>query len=226
MARRKNDKEGQQPAPKEGATAGGPGPGHNSNAPKTELNDEQKQVLWFQHKKDIKGLRDLIASKSADLRNVYKKLKADLGITKAEADFAIALDNDEDNKMLESHRRMMELARWEQHPIGTQPDMFDGVDRTPAVDKAAARGKKDGLAGNPMDPQADPSTPQYGAYMTAFHEGNAELARATIKAPPDKSQLEAFAEDGLPDGATPPPTAAEEGSDAEAGEPATEEQPA
>jgi hypothetical protein len=183
-----------------------PGPGHNSGADsapeRTELTDDQKQVLYFQWKKKIVAAREQMASLTGELRNAYKGLKADLGITKKEADFALALDNDEKGEMIESHRRMMELARWEQHPIGLQADLFDGIDRTPAVDKAAARGKKDGLAGDPCAPQADPSTPQYDAYMTAFHEGNAELARSGIKAPTapaaNTEQLDAFAGEGLP----------------------------
>jgi hypothetical protein len=206
------------------------GPGHNSGdegkteqpkpAEKTGLTDEQKQVLWFQAKKQILALKATIASETGKLRNVFKTLKADLGLTRADVDFAISLDNDEDDKALTTHRRRMELARWEGHPIGTQPDLFDGVDRTPAVDKAKARGKKDGLAGNPCDPQADPSTPQYGAYMEAFHEGNAELARSGIKPPPAPTapgQLEAFATEGLPpaDGAEPAVAAEEEQPDEE-----------
>jgi hypothetical protein len=167
------------------------GVGHNSgdDAPLTtgELTDEQRQVLWFGAKRKIVSFKESIASITGELRNEYKKLKADLGLLKSDVDFALSLE-DEDAE--ETHRRRMMLARWEQHPIGLQADMFgDGVDRTPAVDKKRAEGKRHGLAGDPCNPGCDPSSEQYQSYMAGFHEGQAVLAQGIKRPDPPPMDL-------------------------------------
>jgi hypothetical protein len=174
-----------------GSTGDSPATGHNSG----ELTDDQKQVLWFQRKKRIASLKTKIASLTGELRAEYKGLKAELGITRADADFALALGKDDDDKMLEQERRRRMLARWEGHAIGTQSDLFDD-DRTPAVDAAFADGKRAGLAGERCENPFDPSTEQYREFQGGYHEGQAALAANGIK----KTPLESFAHEAAAEG--------------------------
>lgn len=167
------------------------GVGHNSgdDAPLStgELTDEQRQVLWFGAKRRIVSFKESIASITGELRNEYKKLKAELGLLKSDVDFALTLE-DEDAE--ETHRRRMMIARWEQHPIGLQADMFgDGVDRTPSADKAFANGKRAGLAGDRCNPPHDPSSEQYQRFVAGFHEGNAVLAQGIKRPDPPPMDL-------------------------------------
>jgi ribosome modulation factor len=149
--------------------------GHNGTA---DVTDDQQQALWFNdHKPKLVALRAKLATATADLRNQYKRLKADLGITRKEAEFALALEKDEKGEELESHRRRMMLARWEGHPIGTQADMFDNVDRTPSVEKAYAAGKRAGLSGARCEPPHDPATEQAQNWIAGWHDGQAVLAK-------------------------------------------------
>lgn len=152
------------------------GIGHNGgetlDAP-AELTDEQRQVLWFSAKRRIMSLKAAMASTNSELRLEFKKLKADLGFLRSDVEYALGLEDDDAE---ETHRRRMTIARWEQHPIGLQADMFP-VDRTPAVDRAYADGKRAGLAGERAEPQWHETTEQYQRYMEGFHEGNAVLAQ-------------------------------------------------
>jgi hypothetical protein len=143
--------------------------GHNSGG----ITDQQQEALWFQHRGQLVNLQGQIDALVAKKRNVYKSLKADLGITKTEADYAIGLADDADNKALHSHRRRMMLARWENHPIGTQADMFDDVDRTPGVQKAYNAGKKVGFLGEPCSPPHDPATEQAQRWIAGWQDGQA-----------------------------------------------------
>lgn len=156
-----------------------PGAGHNS-----ELTDDQKQALWFQdHKPKLVSLKEQIASLTGDLRNQYKKVKADLGLKKADVDFALKLADD-DGELVEQQRRQMMLARWEGHALGTQPDLFgDGVDRTPAIDKAFADGKRACMENQSRKPPHDPSVPQYQSWMDGYDAGQTILASAFKKLP-------------------------------------------
>ena len=184
MARSKGSKN--KPKPKSDSN----GLGHNSGSDAPlggELTDDRKQVLWFAAKRRIVAHKESIASINGALRNEYKKLKADLGFLKSDVDFALSLEDDDAE---ETHRRRMMIARWEQHPIGLQADLFgDGIDRTPAVDKAFSNGKRHGLAGDPCNPGCDPSTPQYDSYMSGFHVGQAVLAQGIKRPDPPPMNL-------------------------------------
>ena len=125
---------------------------------------------------------------TADLRNTYKLLRAELGITKKDADFAIALADDEDDEMMAEHRRRMQLARWEGHAIGTQSDLFDDVDRTPAADRAFAEGKKAGLSGETKRCDYAPETEQYRQFMSGWDAGQTVLTKG-FKKPEDDADV-------------------------------------
>lgn len=161
---------------------GGPLPpngiGHNGGP--SELTDEQKQVLWFEHQKKVVALRKRMENVKADLRNTYKVIRSELGFTKADIDFALRLLDDEDDELLEQEKRRRTLARWLGHAIGFQEDLFE-PDRTPLADRAFADGRRAGLAGDPCTPAHAPETEAYRSYMQGFNEGQSALLTKGIK---------------------------------------------
>ena len=94
MAKKPSRKKDQEPSTRPTASAA-PSTAAAPQPPIGELTDEQKQVLYFGHRRTIKALRDKIASATGDLRNAYKRLKAELGITRKDMEFAFALDDDD-----------------------------------------------------------------------------------------------------------------------------------
>jgi len=152
---------------------GGPLPhqsGHNS-----ELNDDEKAAEFFRFKKKWS------AAKSA-LSAVEEEAKTALG-KYAIRDFrtAIALETPEgEERIKERIEAQLRVARWNGLALGSQAEMF-GDDRTPAVDRAFAEGKRDGLAGDPCKPAYAPETEQYREYMRGFHDGQAVLAKGIKK---------------------------------------------
>jgi ribosome modulation factor len=49
--------------------------------------------------------------------------------------------------------------------------MFAGPDRTPAVDRARAEGKRAGMNGESMKPPYDTTLPQHDQWVEGWHEG-------------------------------------------------------
>lgn len=158
----------------EGEQQQAPGVGHNLEA----MTDDQIAALTFQHKR--KYHEALGAKKLADaaFKNVCKIAKAELGDDAvSNIKDMIALETEEGEILHKTEMaRKAKVARWMGLPLGAEPDMF-GEDRTPAVDRAFAAGKKIGLAGEPCQPPHDPSTAQYTKWMEGFHEGQAVLAK-------------------------------------------------
>ncbi len=171
------------------------GIGHNSQ----ELTDEQQQVLFFQHKAKIISLKEKIASETALLRNAYKLAKSE-GFTKKDIDFAISLENDNDNEALERRRREAMIARWMGHPIGTQPDMFDDAKSSHGADRNFEEGKRAGMAGEDNASPHNLSTEAGQAWTKGWHEGQKALFKvkeiqggtSLIKAHPDQGEEDPF----------------------------------
>jgi hypothetical protein len=162
----------------------------SAQAGKPALTDRQLEALWFNHKPIIVGLKEQMTRLNGKLRNAYKQLKAETGITRAEAEFAISLEHDEDDKVLHSERRRRMLARWEGHPIGTQGDLFD--DRPRTVDLVAVA-RRQGLEGGKFDVPLTPGTETYQAALAAFHDANAERIRTMKRPTPVEQAAEAGA---------------------------------
>lgn len=156
-----------------------PGPGHNVGT----LDDDQLQALTWQHKKAYQAALAVKKDGDAKFKNACKLAKAELGDGAVDdIKTLIELETEEgETKISDRVQHMLRVARWAGSKIGTQFEIFD-EDRTPAVDRAASEGRRDGLAGDPCKPSYDPSTPQYKSYMDAFHEGQAVLAKG-IRAP-------------------------------------------
>lgn len=161
--------------------------GHNSSA----LTDDQQQALFWSHLGKIKRQRDKIASLTGELRQAYKLAKAE-GFSKADLDYALRLESEDETEAIDRRRREAQIARWMAHPIGTQSDLFDGVDRTPAVDKAYATGKIAAFKGDaPIAPYADGGSEQAQAWLRGHHDGSAELRDIQSKKNPPAPLLDA-----------------------------------
>lgn len=154
--------------------------------PTTEqLDDEALQALAFQHKKKYEHLLAAKKKADADFKNGCKLAKAELGDDAIDIiKDLIALDSEEGEARIKATvERQLRVARWAGAELGTQFEMFEGEDRTPAVDRAYAAGKRAGMAGEPAKPPHAPSTPQYAKWMEGHGDGQEALARATFKAP-------------------------------------------
>jgi hypothetical protein len=185
MARTKGSKNKPKAAKKASAGNGGDGrPLAVTDNGHPQLSDEQRQVLWFRAKPRIVALRNKLESITGEIRNEYKKVKSDLGLTKADIDFALSLADD-DGKVQAAWRRRQELARWEQHPIGMQADLF-------AAESAIhpyGDGKKAGMAGERCEPPHDPSTEAGQVWISGWYEGQAALTRDGIKPTEDEEDV-------------------------------------
>ncbi|NEI71038.1 hypothetical protein GR212_15775 [Rhizobium lusitanum] len=158
---------------------GGPseaGKGHNS-----ELTDEQQLRLLRGHVDKITSLKAKVASATAELRNAYKTAKSD-GVPKEDIDFAIALEKDDDDKMIQRRRRETELARLLNHPIGTQFEMFDS-DPRPLAERSFEDGKQAGLKGKDCAPDNAMGDEARNKWIEGWHAGQAILAQKFAKGP-------------------------------------------
>lgn len=115
------------------------------------------------------------------LRNIRKQLKADLGMESWEVDYVLRIGKNKEEDEVKRRLREQELALWLQHPIGTQGDLLDGVDRRPADEKGFQEGKIAGLEGKDRVSPYSPSTPQGQAWLKGYDEGQ-KLAREGLQA--------------------------------------------
>lgn len=145
-------------------------------APSNVLTEDQQAALFFQHKDKIVALRQKLASINGEIRSAFKMAKAE-GFTKKEIDFAISLEDDEDDKIQKERQRQNQIARWLGVPLGTQGELSlePEPDRRPIEERAAAEGKRDGMKGGSLVPPYAPGTPGYDEYCEAWHVGAAAL---------------------------------------------------
>ncbi|WP_318911508.1 hypothetical protein [Shinella zoogloeoides] len=145
------------------------------------MTDEQKLRLLRGHVDKITALKAKVATATADLRNAYKTAKAD-DIPKEDIDFAIALEKDDDDKMIQRRRRETELARLLNHPIGTQFEMFD-TDPRPLAERSFEDGKQAGLKGQDCAPDNALGDEARNKWIEGWHAGQAILAEKFQKGP-------------------------------------------
>lgn len=141
------------------------------------LTDDQRQALFFQHKRKIAGLKEKLGTVNGDLRNAYKIAKAE-GFPKKDFDFAFLLEKDEDDAAIERRRREAEIARWLGHAIGTQGDLFEGtkLDKRSIAESAFEDGKRAGMNNEVLKPSHGAGTEAYERYVAGWHEGSAVRA--------------------------------------------------
>lgn len=182
------------------AEASGNGIGHNSPPP--DLTDADLEALAFQHKKSYSAA--LATKKAADaaLKNVCKLAKAELGADAVDTiKDMIALETEEGEAKLKAKiERQLRAARWMAVPLGNQAELFgDVIDRTPAIERARAEGRRVGMEGGDKKPPYDQTVPQHDAWMAGWDDGQASIIRV------QKLRDDAVFDAGDSDGGDPPP---------------------
>ncbi len=149
-----------------------------------QLNDEQQQALFFDHKKAYEKALAVKKEADAKLKNACKLAKSELGdqavaMIKATIEF----ETDEGEAAVRAKlEATLRAARWMGAAIGSQFEMFEGPDRTPAADRAFEEGKRAGMKGEPARPPYAPELEQYRRWMEGHGVGNEALARKGFKA--------------------------------------------
>lgn len=171
-----SDKKKAAAANKKGAAAAPAAPSE-AKIFNSELDQEEK-ALFLHHMPLIKAAKDALNTANANLRNLYKKAKAEGNFTKADFDVAFALVTAEAEARTRARiARELKIAKIVGSSLGAQLDMFMEPDRTPAADIAYEEGKTASMKNGPAKPKYDPSTEQYRRYMAGFHEHQATLAK-------------------------------------------------
>lgn len=137
-----------------------------------------------------KKLKEELKTLSDQKKQIFKEGKAKLGFNRKDFDYGIALKSsveaeDGGSAALDEHRRRLQIAVWEEHPIATQPDLFGDertVDRTPSVERAYNKGKVVGMRGlEACNPPTTLGTAQQQEWMKGWHAGQEALIRSKIK---------------------------------------------
>lgn len=160
------------------AEAKPPGMGHN----KAELTEDEKRALHYRHCREYEVALTAKKKADAEIKNCGKRIKAeDDSVTKVKK--TIQARTPEGEAALKAEiTETAEVLRWSGTNVGENADLFP-VDRTPAIERARAEGKRVGLEGGPCSNPHDPSVPQYQAWMDGWQDGQGVLASAFKKAP-------------------------------------------
>lgn len=155
------------------APAAAPAPSGN-----TDDLDREEKALFLHHMPRIKAAKDRVNSATADLRNLYKKAKAEGNFTKADFDTAFALETAEKEARERARiARALKIAKIVGSAMGNQLDLFLEPDRTPAIDRAREEGERASMEGKSAQPPYDPSTPQFKTWLEGWHGHQATLAK-------------------------------------------------
>lgn len=148
-----------------------PEPGHNS-----ALTEDEKRALFIAGVRELETLLDKKNDAVANVRNQRKRIVS-YGFEPFQIDYAIKLRKDEDDGMIERRRKEAMVARFLNHPIGTQSDLFDDdSDRTPAVDRAYQEGQIAGAVGEKASSPYSPGSGQDQAWLRGWGVGQSALA--------------------------------------------------
>ncbi len=153
------------------------GIGHNSGvAP--ELTDDQKQRRSLELKKQLLGLIEKKDTAVANIRNLKKTIRADLGADGVKlVEAMIALDTEDGEARAQAEiERTLQAARYMAIPLGSQFEMFP--DRMPAEDRAFAEGKRDAMEGTALRNHYDPGVPQHDQYARGWHHGQSIVTQS------------------------------------------------
>lgn len=145
-----------------------------------ELTQAEKQALLVRSLTTIEGLTEQKNTPVSQIRAARKKLVAN-GFAPKVIDFALRLRKDEDDSMVEQRRAEIEVAKFLNHPIGTQPDLLDLIDRTPDVDKAFSLGEIAGAEGKTCQSPHAAGSAQDQAWIKGWGKGQDTIASAFKK---------------------------------------------
>lgn len=150
--------------------------GSNSN----ELTESERKALLINGLCEIEAHTEEKDAAVAKIRTCRKRLVAH-GFKPNIINFALRLRKNEDEEEIEQRRAEIEVARFLNHPIGTQPDFFNEPDRTPDVDKAKAQGEAAGAGGKTCSSPWSVGSPQEQSWIEGWHIGQATIASAFKK---------------------------------------------
>jgi uncharacterized protein (UPF0335 family) len=146
-----------------------------------ELTEAEKKALLVQGLAEIERV---VAEKDKlvkDIRILRKKMVSH-GFKPKVIDFALRLRKEEDDTIIEQRRAEIEVARFLNHPVGTQPELpLVMEDRTPGVDKARAEGEIAGAEGKTCSAPYAVGSPNEQAWLQGWHDGQATITRAFKK---------------------------------------------
>lgn len=192
----RSDKKNQPGAPAEGTNSGNALP---------VLSEEEQSAIYVNMLAELEDLIKVKDTAVANIRNHRSKMET-RGFKAKDIDFGLRLRKGDEKAELLQRRREQQLARWLNHPIGTQPDLFDeksdGVSREPVEDKVFREGVIAGKESKKCEPPTNLTGPLMNKWIEGWHEGQAALLKSGITAlkpqehPPQKE--DAFGE-GLPD---------------------------
>ena len=154
-----------------------PEPGHNS----FELTESEKRALLVQGLAEIEKHIEEKDRVVALIRTSRKRLVSH-GFKPKVIDFALRLRKDEDDVIIEQRRAEIEVARFLNHPVGTQPELpLVMEDRTPGVDKAKAEGEIAGAEGKTCSAPYAAGSPNEQSWILGWHDGQATITSAFRK---------------------------------------------
>lgn len=176
-------------APGAAAVQALPGVGHNGRDKRT-ANEIQKGFI------DHRRLWNNWMAKKAALEELEKEVKSNLkgdGYTVKQMQIAdqLAGSAKASAKVEAEVKDRLQVARWINHPLGAQMDLFSQPDRTPAVDRARKDGKIASMDNKPCKPPHSPETEQYREWVAGWQEHQAEISKGFKKPNGDVKPTEA-----------------------------------
>lgn len=161
-----------------------------------DLTAAEKQALLVRSLVEIEGLVDQKNTIVSQIRTARKKLVAN-GFAPKVIDFALRLRKDEDDTMIEQRRAEIEVARFLNHPIGTQPELpLDMVDRMPEVDRAFSQGEIAGAEGKSCIAPFAAGSPMEQSWIRGWGKGQDTIASAFQKLEAKEAVEESDDEEG------------------------------
>jgi len=149
-------------------------PDHNGE---TELTEAEKRALLVRGLAEIERLTEQKNTFVSAIRIERKRLIGS-GFKSNLITYALRLRKSPEAEEIEHRRAEAEIARFLNHPIGTQPEFsFAVVDRTPGVDRAFLDGEQAGQEGKTcVCPRS--SGPNEQAWIKGWHQGQATIISA------------------------------------------------
>ncbi len=135
-----------------------------------QLNDEQLQVLFFQHKRTVKSITAQIDLAQAEVKRLKQCRNDAFGLAKAEGigkdelELALKLETDEGRTELERRREREErVTRWLGEPLGSQGDLVG--------DAQFEAGKRAAMSDEMRKPPAQLGQRDHQRWLEGFDKG-------------------------------------------------------
>lgn len=146
-----------------------------------ELTESEKRALLVQGLSEIEKHIEEKDRVVALIRTSRKRLVSH-GFKPKVIDFALRLRKEEDETVIEQRRAEIEVARFLNHPVGTQPELpLVMEDRTPEVDRAFAAGEIAGASGVTCSAPHAAGSPMEQSWIRGWHQGQATITSAFKK---------------------------------------------